>query len=69
MPFDNIKKSSMRVKMRLRSVYKVTEFRKGCVYKTKQLGMIVCMPDYEFLPGNEAYLNSVSTDITREIMK
>jgi hypothetical protein len=62
-----IKSSSHRVKWNLREVYRVTEYKDGCVYRTKSLGYIVCLPDYKFL-NSEAKLSAPSTKITRELL-
>ena len=41
-----LKSQSFRVKWNAREMYKVTEYRGGCVYKTRSLGYIVCTPEY-----------------------
>lgn len=60
--FEQLRKMRYGVQMRLREVHKVTEWRDGCVYRTKSLGYIVCNHDYR-LPGVQ--IGSVSTRITR----
>lgn len=63
---DNIKQSSYRVKMNLREVHKVTQWKDGCIYRTKSIGMIICKPDYEFLTKNKnIQLGPVSTKVSK----
>jgi len=64
---DTIKACSFRVKWNLREVHKVTQWKDGCVYRTKSLGMIVCLPDYKLL-NQDVQIGSVSTKISKELM-
>jgi hypothetical protein len=65
---EAIKASRWQVRYNLREVHKVTQWKAGCVYRTKSLGMIVCAPDYQLLgqadtPG--LTIGSVSTAVSR----
>lgn len=66
---DAIKASSFRVKWNLREVHKVTQWKDGCVYRTKSIGLIVCKPDYKLL-GDEKniQIGAASTSVTRQLM-
>jgi len=67
---EQIKKSSFKIKWNLREVHKITERKSGCVYKTKSIGMIVCLPDYKLLGEQKnIMIGSVSTKVTKELMK
>lgn len=65
--FEEIKKCKIRVRWQLREVHKITQYKEGCVYRTKSLGMIVCEPLYQFLDMTDIQLGSVSTRISKEI--
>jgi len=69
MNLTELKKCNFRVRMNIRGVYKIIQWKEGCVYKTKSIGFIVCKSDYQFLSSETTYqLSSVSTKITRELM-
>ena len=56
----------------LRTVHKITERRDGCVYRTKQIGYIVCSSDnqpFNWDKSRDTQLGSVSTEVSREIIK
>jgi hypothetical protein len=55
-----------RVQMRLREIYKVTEWRDGCVYRVRSLGFM-CVPDgYTFPSGIQ--VGSLSTKYSRQLI-
>lgn len=60
----------MRIMRRtmLRSIYKVTEWKDGCVYRTKFVGYILCGPDYKLMENKDFMICSVSTNITKELI-
>jgi hypothetical protein len=64
-----IKNSNFRVRWNLRQVYKIVEYRKGCVYKTKNLGYIVCLRDYKFLDNTDIEIHPPSTKVSMELAK
>lgn len=67
--FPELKKMRVGVRMRLRQVHKVTQWKSGCVYRTKPIGYIVCEPDYKLLDtSNNIQIGSVSTKVSRELM-
>lgn len=69
MKLDNIKASSFKVKWNVREVHKVTQWKDDCVYRTKSLGLIVCLSDYQLLGDSKAImLGSVSTKVSKELM-
>jgi 6-phosphogluconate dehydrogenase len=69
MKLDQIKASSHKVKWNLREVHKVTQWKEGCVYRTKSLGLIVCAPDYKLLGDPKAIqVGPPSTSVTRQLM-
>jgi 6-phosphogluconate dehydrogenase len=41
-----IKASNWRVKWNLREIHLVTQWKSGCIYRTKSIGMISCTDDY-----------------------
>lgn len=53
----------------LRQVFKITEWRAGCVYKTKPVGYAWVTIDKEEIPNNDGNLMlvSVSTDIMKKL--
>jgi len=63
---DWLKNQPFTIKWNLRSVYKITEWKNGCIYRTRSVGYIICLSDYKFL-NDSATLNSVSTSITRQL--
>ena len=73
---DQIRKSSLKVRWNLREIHIVTQWKSGCVYRTRSLGMIVCAPGYfeevilKRLDPSKAknyMVGPVSTEITRLI--
>ena len=69
MKFPEFGKMKSLTRGRLRSVYKIIEYRDGCIYKTKFIGYIACKPDYKLLTDSPNYqIGSVSTTITRELI-
>ena len=66
--FEQIKKCRPRVKYQLREVHKITQYKKGCVYKTKSLGFIVCEPLYQFTDMTDIQLGAVSTKISKQLL-
>ena len=64
---EAIKASRFKVKWNLREIHKVTQWKDDCIYRTRSLGMIVCLPDYQ-LPSKDYILGPVSTKISRELM-
>jgi len=62
-----LKSASFKVKWNLREVYKVTQWKDDCVYRTRSLGFIVCPSDYQLLGGQNYSINSVSTSISRQL--
>lgn len=68
MKYPQIKASSFRVKWNLREVHKITQWKDDCVYRTRSLGLVVCMPDYKLLGESKNYMiGSVSTRVTKEL--
>lgn len=67
MAYEEIKKCKIRVRWQVRNVYKITQYKEGCVYRTKSLGLIVCEPLYQLLDMKDIQFGSVSTKITKEI--
>lgn len=68
--FEQIKQSSLKVRWNLCEVHKITEWKDGCVYRTKSLGIISCSPEYgKYLKtiSPNIIVGPVSTKITREI--
>lgn len=61
-----LKTQSFKIKWNLREVHKVTQWKDGCVYRTKSIGFLICGPDYRLL-SDEAQIGSVSTSITKAI--
>ena len=63
-------KAIMTLKPRLRHLVReahlVTQWREGCVYRTRSLGFIVCDWNYKLL-GRDGQIGSVSTKVTREL--
>ena len=65
---EQIKSSSWRVKWQLREVHKITQWKSGCVYRTKLLGMIVCDTAYaDHLRALGFIVGPVSTSVSRLI--
>ena len=52
------------VRGQLREVYVVTEWKGGCIYRTKRLGFVVCDSSHECVRGN-GLLTSPSTRFSR----
>lgn len=65
---DNIKRMSFRAKWNLREVHKVTQYKEGCIYRTKSLGMIICLSEYQLLNMKDIQIGPISTRITRELI-
>jgi hypothetical protein len=63
-----IKSSSLKTRWNLRQVYKIVEYKQGCVYRTKSLGYIVCLPDYKFLNQTDIQLHPPSTKVSKELL-
>lgn len=66
--FEQIKASKANVRMQVKEVFKVIEYKKGCVYKTKSLGYIVCEPLYQFLDMKDIQLHSPGTKVLRQLI-
>ncbi len=66
---EQIKASNFKVKWNLREVHKVTQWKDDCVYRTKSLGMIVCLSDYKLLSGKDIQIGSVSTKISKLMLE
>ena len=66
-----LKRQSFRVKWNVRQIHKVTEWKSGCVYRTRTLGFLVCTPEYamDLRVANKAIqVGPLSTSITRELL-
>ena len=63
---DRLKSKSFQVRMHLRELYIITQWKDGCIYKTRSLGFIVCKPDYLRLE-RDIILASLSTKISMEL--
>lgn len=44
--YENIRASRFQIRWNLREVHKVTQWKDGCIYRTKSLGIIACTPEY-----------------------
>lgn len=66
--FEQLKKCSLKIRYQLREVYKITQYKDNCVWRTKSLGYIVCGPDYRLLNMKDIQIGSVSTKISRELL-
>ena len=64
MKLEEIKRLRFRTRMQLREVHKIVEWKDGCIYRTKSLGMIICPSDYK-LDG--VMIGPVSTKVSRLI--
>lgn len=64
---EQIKSSKLKVRWNLRELFKVTEWKDGCVYRTRSLGFIVCESDYFNDLRPEYMLCPVSTKVTKLI--
>lgn len=62
--FEEIKKCGFRIKWNLRQVYKITQYKDGCIYRTKSLGYIVCKPEYQLLNMEDIQIGTVSTKVS-----
>jgi len=65
--YDEIKKMPIRVRWQIRNVYKITQYKDGCVYRTRSLGYIVCEPLYQLLNMKDIQFGSISTKMLKEI--
>jgi hypothetical protein len=67
---ESIKQSSWRVKWNLREIFKVTQWKDDCVYRTRSLGMLVCTREYADSLGadKDIIITPVSTKISKELM-
>lgn len=68
MKYSELKKMRYSVRMRVREVFKITEWKDDCVWKTKSLGLIVCNPDYKLLDSKDYQIYSASTKVTKELI-
>lgn len=65
------KSTGFRIKWNLRQLHKVTEWKSGCVYRTRSLGYVVCSPEYamDLRVANKAIqVGPVSTSVSRELL-
>lgn len=65
---ESIKASKIRVRWNLREFHRVTEWKAGCVYRTRTLGMVVCTPEYADalrVAHKNLIVGPVSTRITK----
>jgi hypothetical protein len=64
--YPAIKASTVRVRWQLREVHKVTQWKDGCVYRTRSLGIISCTPEYAAaLRSHDIMVGSVSTRVMK----
>ncbi len=67
---EAIKASRYRVKHNLREIHKITQWKDGCIYATKSIGMLVCTPEYaDALRATGKYqVGPVSTRISKQLV-
>lgn len=67
---EAIKASRYSVKLNLREVHKITEWKDGCIYATKSIGMLVCTPEYADMlrASKQIQVGPVSTRISRQLV-
>lgn len=64
-----IKASKYRVYSQVREVHKVIQWKEGCVFRTRSMGMIVCSPEYAasliYTSKGDIQVGPVSTRVSR----
>jgi len=71
MKLDQIKASSFRVKWNLREIWLITQWKDGCVYRTRSLGIVACSPEHAdwmrtTIPN--IIVGSVSTKVSQALL-
>ena len=70
MMLPQIKASNWKVKWNLREVHLVTQWKSGCVYRTKSIGIISCDSDYaDYLRSlnKNVIVGPISTSVSRQL--